>query len=193
LAAIPGLDVAAGRRAVGDDDAGYRRVLDLFARAHGAASAVLRRRLAAGERDEIERLAGTLKRLSITLGASALGAAAERLEALARTGASVADLEAGIADLDAVLNPLLDGIRSLSTPPCISPDPNQSATPVVLARLQALLAEDDTRAADLVLVSAPLIDAALGIHAARFRTQVENFEFQEALATLRHVLDASND
>jgi HPt (histidine-containing phosphotransfer) domain-containing protein len=138
---------------------------------------------------EIERLARTLKRLSATLGATALGGAADRLAELAQTRAPVGDLEAGIAALDAVLNPLLVGIRSPSRLSGMTAEPDRSQTPIVLAQLRALLAEDDTRAADLVLASAPLIEAALGTHAARFRTQVESFEFQEALATLCHVLD----
>jgi two-component system, sensor histidine kinase and response regulator len=116
LATIPGLDVAAGLRAVGSDHAGYRRVIDLFARAHGDVAAVLRRRLAAGDLSEVERLARTLKRLSTTLGATDLGARASELAERVESGASPSSLEAGIAALEAVLNPLLEGIRAVSEP-----------------------------------------------------------------------------
>lgn len=190
LARIPGLDVPAGLRAVGSDNAGYRRVLDLFARAHGEDAAVLRRRLAAGELGEVERLARTLKRLSTMLGATALGARAGELAERIETGASTSDLEAGIAALEAVLAPLLEGIRSVSSArPSATPDLDWSQAPIVLARLETLLAEDNTRAKDLLLESAPLIDAILGTHAVRFRSQVENFDFEQALKTLRLVLD----
>ncbi|RKT46467.1 CBS domain-containing protein [Thiocapsa rosea] len=189
LAMIPGLDTAAGLRAVGSDHAGYRRVLDLFARAHGDVAAVLRRRLAAGELLEVARLARTLKRLSTTLGATALGARAGELAERVETGASTSDLETGIVALDSVLTPLLEGIRSVSSPAAsATPDLDWSQAPIVLARLETLLAEDNTRAKDLVLESAPLIEAILGTHAARFRSQVENFDFEQALNTLRLVI-----
>ncbi|EGV18894.1 PAS domain S-box protein [Thiocapsa marina] len=190
LARIPGLDVAAGLRAVGSDDAGYRRVLDLFARAHGDVAAVLRRRLEAGELAEVERLACTLRRLSGTLGATALGTRAGALAERVQTGASSSDLEADIADLESVLIPLLEGIRSVSSPrPSAPSDLDWSQAPLVLARLETLLAEDNTRAKDLLLESAPLIEAVLGTHATRFRSQVEHFDFEQALKTLRLVLD----
>ncbi|NCC28417.1 MAG: response regulator, partial [Gammaproteobacteria bacterium] len=189
LAMIPGLDITAGLRAVGSDQTGYRRVLDLFARAHGDVAAVLRRRLAAGELGEVERLAQTLKRLSTTLGATDLGARAGELAERVRTGASTSDLEADIVALEAVLTPLLEGIRSVSSPGAsATPDLDWSQAPIVLARLETLLAEDNTRAKDLLLESAPLIDAVLGTQAARFRSQVENFDFEQALDTLRLVL-----
>lgn len=193
LAAIRGLDVAAGLRAVGSDHAGYRRVLDLFAQAHGDAAAVLRRRLAAGELSEVERLARTLNRLSTTLGATALGAHAGELAERVKRGALVSDVEAGIAVLDAALTPLLEDIRSVSSPPpSAPPDLDWSQAPTILTRLETLLAEDNTRAKDLLLESAPLIEAILGTHASRFRTQVENFDFEQALDTLRLVIDTRN-
>ncbi|MBK1643715.1 hypothetical protein CKO25_03370 [Thiocapsa imhoffii] len=191
LATIRGLDVAAGLRAVGSDHAGYRRVLDVFTQAHGDAVSVLRRRLAAGELNEVERLARTLKRLSTTLGATALGARAGELVERVETGASTSDLEAGMTALDAVLTPLLQGIRlALSAEASAPPDLDWSQAPIVLAQLETLLAEDNTRAKDLVFESAPLIEAILGTHAARFRSQVENFDFEQALNTLRLVTHA---
>ncbi len=60
-----------------------------------------------------------------------------------------------------------------------------------LAQLDALLAEDDTRANALWFESALLIEAVLGPVAVRLRGEMVRFEFDKALLTLRAAL-ASN-
>ena len=55
----------------------------------------------------------------------------------------------------------------------------------VLEQLEALLAEDDTRASQVWSESAPLINAALGSAAASLGQEIERFEYDKALQTLR--------
>ncbi|WP_236848721.1 CHASE domain-containing protein [Candidatus Thiodictyon syntrophicum] len=55
----------------------------------------------------------------------------------------------------------------------------------VLSQLESHLAEDDTRAAALWFEQRPLIAAALGPQAAQLAREIERFDYDEALATLR--------
>ncbi len=55
----------------------------------------------------------------------------------------------------------------------------------ILMQLEALLAEDDTRACDLWYESAALIEAHLGAVAKRIGNEIDHFDFPKALKTLR--------
>ena len=61
----------------------------------------------------------------------------------------------------------------------------------VLARLETLLAEDDTQAYGAWLESADLIEAALGSAAGQLRDEIDRFEYDKALLTLRGVLESN--
>ena len=90
--------------------------------------------------------------------------------------------------------PVLPGAPSAS-----DPEPDQAPTPVsaapdwdqvrpVLGELETLLAQDDTQAAAIWFAHAPLITAALGPLAAQLGREIERFDYDEALATLRGYL-----
>jgi len=73
-----------------------------------------------------------------------------------------------------------------------APAPAAEAAPLdwgraleVLGQLESHLAEDDTRAAALWFEQRPLIAAALGPHAAQLAREIERFDYDEALTTLR--------
>ncbi|HRF04434.1 PAS domain-containing protein [Accumulibacter sp.] len=61
----------------------------------------------------------------------------------------------------------------------------------ILMRLEALLAEDDTRACDLWYESAALIEAHLGAVAKRIGNQIDHFDFAKARQTLRQANQGS--
>ena len=61
----------------------------------------------------------------------------------------------------------------------------------VLARLETLLAEDDTQAYGVWLESADLIEAALGSAASQLRDEIDRFEYDKALRTLRGELESN--
>jgi len=60
----------------------------------------------------------------------------------------------------------------------------------VLGRLESFLAEDDTRAAALWFEHGPLMMAVLGADAARLAREIERFDYDEALKTLRGYLES---
>jgi signal transduction histidine kinase/DNA-binding response OmpR family regulator len=61
----------------------------------------------------------------------------------------------------------------------------------VLARLEALLAEDDAQVYGVWLESAGLIEAALGPAAGQLRDEIDRFEYDKALLTLRGALESN--
>lgn len=80
IAAIPGLDLTAGLRSVGDRKATYERLLRLFVSSHEQAFFSLRHFLVEGDAGEARRLVHSLKGSAATLGAIKLREAAAELE-----------------------------------------------------------------------------------------------------------------
>ncbi|MDG4596957.1 MAG: hypothetical protein P9F75_14935 [Candidatus Contendobacter sp.] len=60
----------------------------------------------------------------------------------------------------------------------------------MLARLEALLAEDDTRASQVWRKAAPTITMTLGATAVELDKAIERFEYDEALRILRTALSS---
>ncbi|WP_295458232.1 CHASE domain-containing protein [uncultured Thiodictyon sp.] len=92
--------------------------------------------------------------------------------------------------------PVLSG-----TSPAPAPAPDPAPTPTsaapdwdhvwpVLGELEALLAQDDTRAAAIWFEHAPLLAGALGPLASQLGREIERFDYDEALTTLRGYLAA---
>ncbi len=152
----------------------------------------------------VERAAHTLKGLGGTLGAAALARDAEAVEALARTGGDAQELRAATADLVVAGRALVDavdgvlaGLRGDDAPADgalavgAAVGPMVGAVPVeegaaVLARLAALLEDDDSEAMDVLKEHRALIDAVLGpAEAKALADALMAFEFDEALAVLR--------
>ncbi len=68
---------------------------------------------------------------------------------------------------------------------------NRARAREVLARLEALLAEDNTQAYGVWLESAGLLEAALGSAASQLRDEIDRFEYDKALLTLRAALESN--
>ncbi|MBL8258672.1 MAG: response regulator [Candidatus Competibacteraceae bacterium] len=60
-----------------------------------------------------------------------------------------------------------------------------------LLRLEHFLAEDDTRANEIWFEAGPLLEAALGPAAARLRGEIDRFDFDKALLTVRAALESN--
>ncbi|KAB2927792.1 MAG: PAS domain S-box protein [Dechloromonas sp.] len=88
LAAIPGIDVDAGLRAVRGRFASYRRLLNSFLEQHGGDERQIAKALAAGRTDDASHLAHALKGAAGTLGLSRIHAAAASLNAALRAPGS---------------------------------------------------------------------------------------------------------
>ena len=196
LAGIAGLDAEAGLRSVRGKVSSYARLLRKFAETHRDDMRLLREQTQSGDLEAVRRTAHTLKGVSGTLGALSIQALAAKLEAALRDAAPSADilelaetLEQRQASLSQAilavlpLPPIGSGAGSERRKPESEPTPNEA-----VARLEALLAADDMRAATLLEAALPHLashrDAA---DLARLRKQVEDYDFQAALATLRGV------
>jgi len=172
------------------------RILDKFASSHRDDAARIRHCLEAGQGVEAHRLAHSLKGVAATLGLVALRKKAMALEQLLKPAADGAvpvavgdDLLSGldqelfqtvarIANYSAALPG-----RAAAVPPSVPEAVDRARLPQVLAELEALLERSDTRAEQLAADSG--LRAALGDRGDELRRQIERFDYESALATLR--------
>ncbi|MDP2832007.1 MAG: PAS domain S-box protein [Pseudomonadota bacterium] len=195
LESWPGFDPRRCLLSVGGRPDRCVRLLDKFAGAHSEDVSHIRQKLGAGQVEEAHRLAHTLKGVAATLGLVALQEQAMSLELALKPGAGAATPPAVSADLlsglEQELRQAIAHILSLSaripsvasTPAIVEGDPAQLAQ--VVMELDALLAEDNSRAGPLLRDSAPLLRAALGERYVALARQIENFDYDAALVTLR--------
>ncbi|MTW19503.1 PAS domain S-box protein [Allochromatium palmeri] len=194
LAAIPGIDPVRGALSLGGRADVYVRLLRTFAAHHGEDGARLRASLRQGERETARRLAHTLKGVTGNLGATRLPTLAADLEHGLKQAAPESELEALIQRLESELDTLIQDIgRHLPAPdaaPMVEVDLEPLAA--VVDELAALLAEDDVRAARVMRDRSELLRAGLGESAAELERQIDAFEYEAALQTLKQ-LDSARD
>lgn len=191
LAAVPGLDAAAGLRGVGGQMAFYQRLLRTYAGSHATDVAALRELMAAGDHQTATRLAHTLKGVSATLGATLVRSRSEVLEKALKERRPQPELDDALAALDHALSALLDGLDAhLIAPPGVAVAPDPQRLQAVLSELIGFLAEDDSRTPAFVANNTALLDAALGDAANDLIRLINAFEFEEALVLLNALLAA---
>jgi PAS domain S-box-containing protein len=190
LAAIAGLDVKAGMSRVLNKRAAYENLLRKFVSAQAEAVAVARQQLAAGERDAAERTAHTLKGTAGTIGASLLQERAAVLESGIKEGRDIGELQAPMAaaqqELERIVRALAQALPR-EPPAAVAATMDWAEARRVVTRLEALLADDDAEALDLLDKHAALARAAFGPQASTIERSIADFQFQEALTTLRQV------
>ena len=184
LDALPGLDAAAGLHAVRGNRVVYRRLLALFAHTHRQDIETLHGALAAGNRDEAVRIAHSLKGSAATLGAESVRLEAFGLEHALREQAPADAIAERIARLAQALAPLSAAIAALPTETAAAVATDRAEAAEILRRLESLLVQDDTRARDLWLDSAPWLSSMLGSRASRLGAEIESFDYAGALETL---------
>ena len=111
LGAVRGLDPDRGLALVRGKAASYRRLLTMFLEEHGGDSERLQRTLDADDRQEMRRLAHTLKGAAGTLGAIAVQEAAAALQAAIRQEVERSLVESCCAALTAELSALITALR----------------------------------------------------------------------------------
>jgi len=188
----PGFDPQRCLLSVGGRPDRCLRLLDKFADSHSEDVSHLRQKLDAGQMEEAHRLAHTLKGVAATLGLVALQEQAMSLELALKPGAASPAASADLLSaVEQELSQAVAHILSLparipsvaSTPAIVEGDPARLAQ--VVMELDALLAEDNSRAGHLLRDSAPLLRAALGERYVALARQVENYDYDAALVTLR--------
>jgi len=175
---IPGLDVVAGLKRVRGKTPLFRDLLGKFVAGQADAGARIGADLAVGDRESALRTAHTLKGIAGNIGASGIQQAAAVVEAAIKDGNE--------PDLDALSEPLGALISALSArlPEPAAPPTSDGNADEVLARLKALLVDNDPEAEDLVDGNIDLLRAALPGKADRVAGLIRNFDFDKALALL---------
>jgi HPt (histidine-containing phosphotransfer) domain-containing protein len=163
----------------------YLRLLRLFAESHSGDMARLREHLAARQLDEARHLAHSLKGVVATLGAYHLAEQMVRLEADLKQPeidceSLIDHIEAGLSTLAAAILALPQ--RSIDTAPLPA---NPVRLEQVMNELEHLLKQSDAHAGQLAADSTAQLRAALGDRCDEFLRQIEHFDYEDALATLR--------
>jgi two-component system, sensor histidine kinase and response regulator len=193
LAAVPGLDSAAGlRRVLGRREA-YVGLLRMFTAGRATAPAAIRAALTEGRREDGERAAHSLKGEAGTIGAAGLQEQAAEVEAAIRRGAALPEVEPLLAPMERALEALVAALlRVLPAPDEIAPAAaiDASALRVTVAGLDRLLAEDDMAAVKAFEDAAPALQAAYGKRASDIAELIKGYRFDEALRALREAVAA---
>ena len=185
---ITGLDSQLGLRRVMGKQSLYLSLLRKFVAGNTMGLQRLEQALAGGDMALAERLAHTLKGVSGNIGASALQSAMGAVEAALRGHSAPEQVRALMVAPAALLDQLLCDLKeklppeaALAAVPTFDPE----ATRVVCLRLVALLADNDSEAADVLREHAPLLRAALGAGYRAVEAGVDDFDFEVALAALQ--------
>ncbi|MBI5329375.1 MAG: response regulator [Betaproteobacteria bacterium] len=188
LDSIAGLDVKTGMKSMRGKMPSYLRLLRKFAENHVDDMTLLRTRWREGEYEEARRLAHSIKGASGALGALAIQAMAAELEAAVKRGEDSARVEELSARLEAAL--LAFNAAILRAVPDAATSRNDaldlSVLRIAMARLDALLAQDDLQSADVLQEVLPTLTTGLDpLLLKRLEQQVEAYDFEAALNLLR--------
>ncbi|MFZ2169456.1 MAG: PAS domain S-box protein [Methylococcaceae bacterium] len=191
LAAIPGLDIEKGLAAVMNNSTKYIQLLHMLANFHSEDMKHVLERLADGDTQEAKRLTHGLKGVAGTLGACYVYDLAVKLDSALHQNATLAECTELVRQCDSELSQLIQDIKSLPEELVLIENTDSSIDPESIKRtlteLENLLAEDNTRAGILARESAGLLQVKLGSHYADFTHQIDEFDYEKALKTLRGV------
>ncbi|MDO8948140.1 MAG: PAS domain S-box protein [Desulfocapsaceae bacterium] len=184
---IAGIDMADGLRRVLGKKPLYLSMLRRFVAGQKSVVAEILKALEGNFLDTAERLAHTLKGVSGTIGATGLQQLAKKLETAIRERGPREVIDARIDELEIVLATLItqleqqlpeEGVKTAVT---VVPEQLKA----VCAKLEAMLADDDAEAVDVLEANAGLLDAAFPSHYRQIDDNMRIFDFEAALAALR--------
>ncbi|WP_242470084.1 response regulator [Allochromatium vinosum] len=185
---LAGIDTQAGLAISQNDPRLYLKLLRRFRESQGDFAA----RFAAARLDPdpeaATRCAHTLKGVAGNIAARDVQAAAQALESACQAGESGERLDVLLAETLVCLEPVLAGLavldRSESAESGTAPVERVVVEPI-LARLRALLLDDDTEAADVAEeLTTRLAGSALGSLMGRMTRAIEDYDFEAALTVL---------
>lgn len=193
LADFGGLDAARALSALDGNAAAYVDLLLQFDREHSDDAQQVRAELDDGCVDAaIERL-HMLKGAAATLGATDLQAAALALEKVLRADGAAAQPAALLQSLQDAHSALAAVLERVPRSPESVPEVDMEEVRKLLARLEPLLAADDTAACELLARTRQILQAALGTAATPLLQQIAAFDFPTALITLRALIEKYQD
>ncbi|MGR9044428.1 MAG: PAS domain S-box protein [Gammaproteobacteria bacterium] len=189
---IPGLEAAQGVGQVMGDTVKYRRLLQLFASTHSEDLKRVRELLTKGDSQTARSLTHSLKGAAATLGARRVFDLASRLDTALCPPVEIAECMALARSCDLEMQQLVQAIGDLS----IATEPgdvnsfvlDSGSAKQILTELERLLSEDNARASHLARDSAGLLRSKLGDRYSEFTRQIDRFDYEGALDTLRKTI-----
>ncbi|MEW6678781.1 MAG: PAS domain-containing protein [Pseudomonadota bacterium] len=188
LDTIPGLDVRVGMRSMRGKMPNLLRLLRKYAEAHAEDMALLRQALATGALEEARRLAHSLKGAAGSLGALEVQELATRLESGIRQNDPPTDLDTLSRQVEATQATLAQAILSAlpSEYGGAGTLVGQEQASAARTRLETALSQDDLGSQDILREVRPSLESVLPLSLMRkLQRQVDDFDFQGALETLR--------
>ena len=184
---IRGLDASIGLAIFKGDVGKYQRLLQMFATLHSDDMHLAQAALANGDRPAAQRLSHSLKGVAANLGATTVSAAATRLDNALRENQADHECVDLATRCEQELAVLIQAILSLSNAPTGGADDkaNPEQTKQIFSQLENLLAEDNSLASNLVQESADLLYAKLDGDYGAFIRQIDAYDYESALQTLR--------
>jgi two-component system sensor histidine kinase/response regulator len=184
---IDGLDARSGLRRVLGNETLYRSLLGKFATGY---KDVAQQLSAALERTDLalaERLAHTLKGVAGNIGAARVQALAGRLEQAIRQGGTAEAIGAGVQALAVPVSQLVAALEQALPGPdnALPAAVGRGELAALVARLDALLFDDDARACEVFAEHAQMLCAAFPQHYRQISDAIKAFDFDVALGALR--------
>jgi HPt (histidine-containing phosphotransfer) domain-containing protein len=166
----------------------------MFANSHSEDMKRVQEWLADGDSQEAQRLTHGLKGVAATLGARCVSDLATQLDKALSQHATLAECTELARQCDGKLTQLIQEIMTLPEEDVLIENTDSSVDPErlkrILMELENLLAEDNTRASRFARKSADLLRAKLGSRYADFTRQIDVFDYESALETLRGITKA---
>ncbi len=192
LMSLEDLDLKQGLNAINNDPTSYFQLLLQLSEDHSDAGHRFSEYVRKGEYGEVRRLAHTLGGASRTLGLRKLTTLAEELEMAVHGRKSKEELVPMIGLLAKRLESLSQTMNQLSqdTPVPPSADSGGDRIPELLQHLEALLEMDDTAVNKVSLEHETLLFQALGKNALKLKNEIESYDYESALTTVRECIES---
>ncbi|MCG6551295.1 MAG: response regulator [Candidatus Magnetominusculus sp. LBB02] len=191
LRAVDGLDVSTALKRVLGKQASYLSLLKKFIAGQANAALDVKSALFEGRRQDAERIAHTAKGTAGNIGAAKVQEVAARLEHAIKHMAHDDEIEAVRGEFADTLQRLivdLQGAMPEEKKPAAAEPADMNALMPIVSKLEALLSDDDSEAADVFAGAASQFNAAFGASAKEIETAIQNFDFEQALMLLRSAL-----
>jgi len=188
LKAIDGLDVDAALNRMTGNIALYIRLLNQFLKLHRHDADKLAHHLTAGDFDAIGHVTHSLKGLAGTLGAVRLEQAALESEKSVRQHKSATEIELQLKPTITALTDLLKALDTIFAQKNEPPETmlvDRSQAPSVMEQLEYYLSGNDASANNYFDQFKTLLTACLGSAAEIIGRQIDDFDYADALTTLR--------
>jgi two-component system, sensor histidine kinase and response regulator len=184
---IEGLDMVNGLRRVFGKKPLYLSILRKFVAGQKFVVAEIFKAIECNFLDTAERLAHTLKGVSNIIGATGLQQQAEKLETAIKERHPRDEIDARLDELKMPLEYLITELERLlpeervKTAVTVAPEQLKA----VCNKLEAMLADDDAEAGDVLDANSDMLHAAFPNHYRKIDDGIRSFDFDAALAALR--------